>query len=59
MLKYWGEMDGQPIYREENSFDRLEKVLEEEQKKHLDRMAGLDEEPSPKKELDEDAFNDR
>ena len=52
-------MDGQPIYREENSFDRIAKVMEEERLKHLDGVVGLDEEPTQKVELDEDAFNDR
>lgn len=54
-----GGFGGEPIWRDENSFDRIAKVLEEERLKHLDRVAGLDEEPQPKVELDEDVFNDR
>lgn len=57
-IKITGEMDGQPIWREETSYDKLARWAEEEHKKHLDRMAGVDDETKQKVEIGGDDIRD-
>ena len=45
MKKIMGHIDGEPIWRDETSYDKIISIIEKEYNRHLDKMAG-EEEPT-------------